>query len=229
MSYAHDATSAGVNGPVSNPETLAHTCGAGADLLVVCIDVQFAPFEPVAGTVTYNSVSMTKAGSTQNYDNIHSQIWYLLNPDTGSSYNVSVPTANSSMTMRITAISFTCTGTAQYDAAGGGDGATNSISNSLSVAGAGVVVDCAAHERHETGGVSLTTSPSGIGETEVGLTDEGAWSTCQGYAFPTGSGSVTMTWETWGGADDWCHAMASFDEAGGGGSVVPIIMGVHAA
>ena len=89
---SHDATNATIDTSVSSGATYAHTCSAGTKLLVVgLIIADSTDADRVTVTATYNGDAMTE-GTTQNNDsqNYTIYIFYLVNPDTGSPFNIAL-------------------------------------------------------------------------------------------------------------------------------------------
>lgn len=71
---------------VSNPSTVSLNVASGSKLLIVCINAVVTKRE--AGAPTWNGVSMTSVGSSDGTHN--SEMWYLLNPDSGT-HNLVIP------------------------------------------------------------------------------------------------------------------------------------------
>ncbi len=83
----------------TNPVTNDYTCGSGATLLVIGV-VSTRLVETVAPT--YNSIALTQADETRRHRAVQGddpfiqgetacQLWYLTDPPTGSSLEISVP------------------------------------------------------------------------------------------------------------------------------------------
>ena len=188
--------------------TLAHTCTAGTRLLVMGLATRSTTIR-TGGAPTYNSVTMAQiqtaiAGSAE----CTAELWYLANPDTGSSYNISVPNANAT-TERVVASNYTNDATIYLQAS---TSTTNSTANPTltlnSVAQDSLVVDILGDGRADvpsanTGGTVLTNN------------DEGAWVDSAQYKITTSSGNVTFTWVV--ANDDVAFIMASFS------TVAPIV------
>lgn len=71
--------------------TIAHTCASGVTILIVEIAVNDSNQHAHQTTnVTYNGVSLTNLIVEDSGGNTRVEIWYLISPPTGSSYNVVV-------------------------------------------------------------------------------------------------------------------------------------------
>jgi epidermal growth factor receptor substrate 15 len=90
MTWTLDASTPGTY-QATNPNTVSHTCAASADLLVAVIFVN-GNTARTGGAPTYNGTTMTDSGEGfVVHTECGVELWYLINPDTGSSYTVSVP------------------------------------------------------------------------------------------------------------------------------------------
>ena len=88
----HNATNAQAVS-TSDPVTQSITCDSSVRLLVVMITVGGATTR-IGGTPTYNGTALTQASTTTYYatsPETNIEMWYLINPLTGSAYTVSVP------------------------------------------------------------------------------------------------------------------------------------------
>ena len=186
-----------------NPQTLAYTCAAGVKLLVVGLGCRSGAR---AGTApTYNSVAMTQAGTTRTQGNVSAELWYMLNPPTGTSYTISVPNTGA-INVRIIASSYIPDPNFLYaiDQTNGnvGTGADPSVSVTNTADG-DVIVDMMCHE--------LNTAETGRNRTLLFATDEGVWNTAaQYYLQPTGGSAAAMSHTI--GADNWGLCVASFKQ-----------------
>ena len=130
-----------------DPRTLSFTCGSGTTVLVVGLSIS-SNSARTGGAPTYNSIAMTQADKTRTARGTSAsiEIWYLLNPPTGSAYTISVPN-NGALTVRIAASSYKATSGqySVYDTAGGatdpGTTQTSSSVGPLTVTANGVAVD----------------------------------------------------------------------------------------
>ena len=88
----HNATNAQAVS-TSDPVTQSITCASSVRLLVVMITVGGATTR-TGGAPTYNGTALTQASITTYYatsPETNIEMWYLINPPTGSAYTVSVP------------------------------------------------------------------------------------------------------------------------------------------
>lgn len=87
----HDLDAISTFNSIANPTTFSHTCSAGTTVLVLMLNgVNNAR---TGGAPTYNGTAMTQAGTTEDVAETTSEVWYLIGPDTGSSYTLSIPNA----------------------------------------------------------------------------------------------------------------------------------------
>lgn len=95
MALTPDTTShATALGGGGNSITWAHTCGAGANKLVMTIGTGASGLtDRTVGTVTYNGVACTKIGSGDDGNFERHEIWRLNNPPVGSAFNIVVTLA----------------------------------------------------------------------------------------------------------------------------------------
>jgi len=95
----------------TDPNTVNHTCAANTRVLVVVLFVNGITTR-TGGAPTYNSLPLTDSGAGFVYlsgsGECGVEIWYRLNPPTGSSYTVSVPNTNT-VPFDISVMSFTAT------------------------------------------------------------------------------------------------------------------------
>ena len=209
MGYGYSNSSQTVG--TGNPQTLSYTCAAGVKLLVVGIGCRSGAR---AGTApTYNSVAMTQAGTTRTSTNVSSELWYMLNPPTGSAYTISVPNTGA-INVRIIASSYTADPNFSYelDQTNGntGTGANPSVSVTNTSDG-DVVVDMMCHE--------LNTAETGRNRTSLFATDEGVWNTAAQYYLETTGGSAAAMSHTIA-ADAWGLCVASFKQVNRMASIV---------
>jgi len=93
VAFNFDAISAGASSAVDADGVLTwtHTCGASANKLVVLVGSGHAvAFDRTVSAVTYNGVSLTLVGASDDGNFQRVEIWQLHNPPTGSAYTVSV-------------------------------------------------------------------------------------------------------------------------------------------
>jgi len=102
MALAVDSTSEGYDNSSGSSLTWAHTCTGSDRLLVVVISESRA----ITPTATYNGDAMTLAVSKTN-GNSRSYIFYLINPDSGSAYNIVISLGATITYRQAAAVSFT--------------------------------------------------------------------------------------------------------------------------
>lgn len=202
MAHTFDTSAQGVGS--ANPLLLSYTCGAGATVLVIGLVVKSLTAR-AGGNPTYNNIAMTQASTRQQAaTEVAAEIWYLLNPPTGSAYNISVPNTGG-LTIRIIASSYKAASGKQsaLDVANGWTGTIANPSNSVTTNVNGdAVVDILAH--------ALNTPETGRNQTLLYATDEGVWNSAAEYALQATAGSITFSHTI--AADSWGQIIASFKE-----------------
>lgn len=206
---AHTIKSAAVTLQSSATPTItqAFTCAAGTTVLVLTLDVG-KNTQRGGGAPQYNSVNMTQAGTTQLASNeVSAEVWYMLNPPTGSSYNVTVPNAATAALCRLVIVGYGAqTGVkSRYDtgAAYGGIG-TDSPSNAVVPArGGSVIVDTMANSNNNNETARTQTLITGTAY------DEGSWNSSSTYALQDAAASITFGHTRTG---DWAQIIATFME-----------------
>lgn len=95
MAFGPDTTShATALGGGGNSITWAHTCGVGANKLVITIGTGASGLtDRTVGTVAYNGVACSLLGFGDNGTFERHEIWRLNNPATGSAFNIVVTLA----------------------------------------------------------------------------------------------------------------------------------------
>jgi len=185
----------------SNPSILSYTCGASAKLLVVHIMTQGTVAR--GGTApTYNGTALSggqKASGTYAEGCIES--WYMLNPPTGSAYNISVPNTNA-VTLQISASSYTATISPSFDKyASQVNGLGTPSVNIVTAYGAALLVGVCAH--------AYRNAPTaGAGYVQLQSVDAGAFGYCDEYDLDAGdAGTKTVNFVP--GASDWYNIIAA--------------------
>ena len=114
MTWALDTSTQGTLG-AADPLTLNHTCSAATTLLVAVVFLRDTAAR-TGGALTYNGVTMTDSGQGQvvPVENASVEVWYLINPPTGSSYALNAPNT-ALLSGTISAMSFESTGDAALD------------------------------------------------------------------------------------------------------------------
>lgn len=187
-------------------------CGTGSDrLLVALIALRGNATQSVSG-ITYNGDAMTKATSqSHTSSNIDTEIWYLVNPDTGSN---TMQVTFSGLQCEAMGLAFTgVKQTSPLDQTAGAEGTSSTPSVSITpTENNELVVGVLIHE-------SSTASSVGSGETSIYDTDQGAWNTSASFVVQTTAGAQTVDWSN-GTSDVWTVSAASFKEATSGSITV---------
>lgn len=189
----------------ASPATTTYTCGASCTVLVVGIVTKRGggTSARAGGAPTYNSVTMTQADITRNATETDCELWYLIDPDTGSAHTLSVPnTGTEQLHVHISSYN-SSTGTSAFDVASGSTGtiAVASTSVTPTVDGAAIVDIC---------GTGHKNAPTG-NQTGLFNVDAGNYSHNSQYALQGTAGAITFSW-TQDGGDDWCIVAAAFKE-----------------
>jgi hypothetical protein len=206
MTWTVDTSTAPPAQSATNPNTAtAINCGATAKLLVAFLFID-GNTARTGGAPTYNGVSMSDSGQGfVAHTECGVEIWYLLNPSTGTSYPISVPNDNT-VQLTIAAISYIPTsGVAVYDNSASTTGTTQNPSVSLTVDATGnlIVGGLASGDRDPpTAGTNFTL----LYTDDIGNQTWGSEYDLAGTATP-----VTVAFGT-ARADDWGLIGASFRE-----------------
>lgn len=199
ITYNNKATNISTSG---TPVSFNYTVGSGSNRLLVAI--MCGRTSGSLSSMTYNGVSMTLAKRQSNADGESVEIWYLVNPASGTN---SLQYAKSSSgddwrayvsdwagVKQTSPVNITAGSNA--NAGNGSTSITPTADNCLIVAGL----------TSEDGGAPGT----GSGETTLYNTDEGAWSTGSSYVIQTTAGAQTMDYT---GQDDYNAVAAVAFEA----------------
>lgn len=193
----------------TNPRTGSFTCASGVTLLIVSICTSGLT-DRTGGAPTYNSVALTQAGSNQKLASTGetvSELWYMLNPPTGSSYTVSVPNAGSLyLTIGITSFSSPPGSTATFVSATGNTGTSlTAYSNSISGTPDGLAVGFC------SSGTGYMTSAT-VNYTSVYLVSDTTYGSGLQYG-PLGTDSITFSWTFLVYSEDYaiCCGIFSYD------------------
>lgn len=210
MTLAVDQTShiAAATSP-SSPQTVAHVCGASANLILAMPCSAASDSTRNFTAVSYNAVSMgTAAVAIDDATWVRAEIWKLANPATGSN-TLSVSNGGPTRTA-IAAISFVdADSTFRSSSTATGTSANPSVSGITTVAG-DIVVGVLA-----TDNSSGATSPGGtqIAEDEDAGSDEDySWQ----YVVATGT-STDLTWTSSGSGAGWVIAYVVVKQLSAGG------------
>lgn len=194
------------SGSPSSPQTLALTCGASATILVVFVDVDSGG--STTG-VTYNGVAMTQSGTGTTLNSREASTWYLLNPDTGSSFNVSAAYSGSPANLFIGAISFTGAGGVS------GRATAEAVNNLITVDVSSNVGDMVCDSAVALGNDVITV---GAGQTQ--RFDASPAFTGYGGSTEAGAATVTMSWSI-AASEPWNQQAINVTATvvGGGGTI----------
>lgn len=204
----------------SNPLTSNYTPGSGATVLVLGIVVG-GTVQRSGGVPTYNGVEFTQADETRQYaidPETSCELWYMLQPPTGSALEISVPNP-SSLPVHVQASSYSAASgfSSTFSSFGGGDTGTSASPNPRFVVGAGGVA------------VSVLGSgedflPTGNSGTSLNSTLNGLYSDNNQFGLFSEFAATSFTWTTqtygagvygrgvYNGDDDWCFVVAVFNE-----------------
>jgi hypothetical protein len=92
MAHTYDTKVAGARSN-DNPKSFNHICGTGATLLILTLVIDGAT-PRAGGDPTYNGVAMTQADQARQAASSPEttvEMWYMLDPPTGSAYAISIP------------------------------------------------------------------------------------------------------------------------------------------
>ena len=204
----------------SNPLTSAYTCGANAKLLVLGIVIG-GSVQRGGGMPTYNGVELTQADETRQYavnPEASCELWYLLEPTTGSAVQISIPNPTS-LTLHVQASSYNVTPgfTSALDVEDGNTGLSASPSVSVTPTEDGDVIVGVL-------GCGQDYAPPARSGTELNTTDNGSYSDSNQYTLQATAAAIATSWTTgvygggvygrglYGGADDWCMSVAAFKQ-----------------
>lgn len=186
-----------VTGSGAGPHTLNHNCGGVQRLLVVVFSgMRNSETSWSVSGVTYNGAALTQLAAAEELGNsraVRTEVWVLVNPPAGSSYQVSVSTSVSMVSYSLAAISLsgvdqtTPTGVTGTDAGNKSSfsvGLTTTVADAWLIGGAGI-----------RDGTRSWTPGSGV--SEIYEQASGASSTndlvgCGDYRVCTGAGSYAL-------------------------------------
>lgn len=203
MALTLDATSqTGSVGGAS--QTLEHTIAADANLLVVQV-VSWGNNRTPSG-VTWNGDAMTRVGD--GVDNAsgtnHAEIFYLLNPDTGT-HDVVVTMPGSADGINTAATSLKGAHATPLDST---NEASTSLSDGVTTNITTVADDCWIFDGISDGAAAMTAA---VGQTE-NLDQDGGTSMGSYKPDVGAAGGKTMSW-TWSGSENFAHMVAAFKPA----------------
>ena len=211
MAITKDADSNG--GVLSDTSlTVAHTCGATADFLLVAVstfDTEFGG-SPQTPTVTYNSVSMDQEATIVYNTDQRLTLFSLVDPDTGSSHNIVASLSGDADEIDLAAVSFigvdgtTPLGTPVTEDAGG----VTTVDNDVSSETGDLVVDAVAC--YNPNNLAI-----GSGQTEVSKHDGGSSLDTVVMSTEAGASTVTMSWDV-DSSENFGHVVVNMNAASGG-------------
>lgn len=186
---------------VANPATGNYTCGSGATLLVLSIMTKTATTR--TGTPTYNGADLTQAGTASDTGGEGTaEIWYLVDPDTGGSYEISVPNSGSDE-VNIVASSYKApaTFTSALDSTEFANGTSADPADSITPSEANTVVVDACF-------MGYRDVASGNSHTLLYSRDTGSEGYASQYTLPSDTSAVNLSYTQ--AADDWQLRSACF-------------------
>jgi len=190
----------------TNPYTFSYTCGAGTTLFVLSIVVGGTTAR-TGGAPTYDGNTMTQADQTRQSTETFAELWYLLNPPTGSSLTVSIPNTGAVYLSPVASSYKAASGysSALRTANGGTGTSTNPTGPTLTGLASGDVIIAV------VGTGANSWNPSGRTGTQLYDRDDGNYGNGAQYLIKTDSADVAMSW-TFGTSDDWAICEAAFKE-----------------
>jgi RHS repeat-associated protein len=168
-------------------------------------------------SATYNGTSLTKATSTR-AGGMASEIWYLVNPATGSN-TMSVTVTGATDSIKLTAASFT--GALQSSPLDASNAATGFGGNPTMSLTTGTANDLVAATLSRFGTTAATTNRTALYNSTASSTLGAA-----SYQIATTTGSYSDTY-TGSASADWSMAMAGFKPATGGGTGSTTMYMIH--
>jgi len=217
MAYTYD-TKIHFNG-TSNPLVQALTLGASANLLVLHIFNEVSPANTAraGGAPTYNGTAMTQvSGGIFNHPTGEGnmEVWYLIGPDTGSSYNISIPNSNGNTLYAAASSYVAATGVVFDTYATQTETSTNSPYVTITTEGTGELIVAAVF--NDTNGLSISARTG----TALYELDNGAWCEADQYLLESTSNPQTMDWTWANNGDKMSVAIAFKDETA---AVIPTV------
>ena len=211
MAHTYDTKANLARGRSSQGRDLSYTCGSGATLLVlgIVVDGLTVPAR-TGGAPTYNGVALTQAGTNAQASGGETtvELWYLLNPPTGSAYTIHIPDDNNvyftAEASSYKAASGYTSGLRTADIASGTS--TNPTGPTHTGLASGDVIVAA------IGSGATTWNPSGRTGVQLYDVDDGSYGDGGQYLIKTDANNTAMAW-TFGTSDDWAIVSAVFKEA----------------
>jgi len=204
-----DATSNN-NGDRANPIEWNHTIGSGSNrLLVVTAGWRDGGGKWDIDSMTYDGVSMTKAKDQTGGDASNSEVWYLVNPNTGTNQISMTMNGNPDFGASGAVSFFGVDQDNPLDATGSAQASGNPSTSITTVANGAMVVD-AVYSRNATLSV-------GANQTQMYNISDPSERSAASYRRFGAPGAQTMTWT---GSAVYTQSAASFKPAPSGGSFI---------
>jgi hypothetical protein len=193
----------------SNPLTMSFTPSNGATLLVLGINVSgannrtnYSTAPPTFGGIQMKLVNVVQKAASS--PEVVSELWYHLNPSTGSAYTISVPNAATSRTLYLRASTFKAQSTYStiFNASVGGNGTSANPTLTVSASTGGVIVGCF--------GDGLATLPSVYDGIPILPVDHGAFTSVDTYKILGADGNASLGYTI--DSDDWGLVIGSWSE-----------------
>jgi hypothetical protein len=186
-------------------------------ILVVATFIYHSSGELSVSGVTYNGVAMTAAGAGYGTISDSGQLryWYLLNPPTGSSYNIvaTLSGAGTCEEMAIMAQAFSDVDQTTPFGSQVGTNGTNSAASTGTVSLAGSDIALAVWSGYDAAG-AYTITPNGTGIVED---ENGNFNTTLGFQSRT---NATLGWAHSVSVDSFQQLSIPLKHAAGGGSAI---------
>lgn len=204
----------------TNPLTSNYTPGSGATLLVIGI-VTASAMQRGGDVPTFDGNDLTQADQTRQHGvnpEISCELWYLLEPETGSALEISIPNPTS-LTLHIQVSTYKAAGgfTSDLDVEGGSSGTSASASVSLTPTVDGAVIVGVFGDGEDF-------IPTGQTGTELNTTDDGLYSDSNQFTLQATAAAIETGWTTqtygagvygggvYNGDDDWALVVAAFKQ-----------------
>ncbi len=192
----------------TSPVAANYTAAAGSTVLVLGI-VTGGNVARAGGAPTYNGVALTQADSTRQAaasPETIVELWYLLNPPTGSALSISIPnTGTKSLFAEASTFKAQTGYISLLDVANGNTGTSTNPTASVTTTTNGDTIVAV------VGSGAQTWAPSARSGTQLADTDDGNFGDGHQYLLQTNAGAQAMSW-TFGTSEDWAEVVASFKE-----------------
>jgi hypothetical protein len=194
----------------ANPLAANVTLGAGTTVMVVAL-IYAGSTVRGGGTPTYNGIALTQAdtfhkGTTS--PECSCEIWYMLNPPTGSAYSLSIPNSGGlAMEANVSWYSAASGKTSALDAVHGLNGATSTNpTDSITTIAANCLIVSAVTDGAQT------WAPTPQSGTVVYNDDDGNWGGGSQYTLDAGAAGAKSYYWTFGTSEDWGVVAVSIKE-----------------